>query len=103
MDAFRREFMKRAGIGIAAAAAGGPSAAAHPAGTEAGSFDVRRFGATGDGNTIDTAAVNQAIDAAAAAGGGTVRFPRGTYACYSIHLKSNVHLHLEPGATILAA
>lgn len=90
MDAFRREFLKRAEIGIAA-------------GTEAGSFDVRRFGATGDGNTIDTAAVNQAIDAAAAAGGGTVRFPRGTYACYSIHLKSNVHLHLEPGPTILAA
>ena len=71
MDAFRREFLKRAEIGIAA-------------GTEAGSFDVRRFGATGDGNTIDTATVNQAIDAAAAAGGGTVRFPRGTYACYSI-------------------
>ena len=33
MDAFRREFLKRAGIGIAAAAAGGPSVAAHPAGT----------------------------------------------------------------------
>lgn len=103
MDALRREFLKRAGIGIAAAAAGGPSAAAHPAGTEAGSFDVRHFGATGDGKSIDTAAVNHAIDAAAAAGGGTVRFPRGTYACYSIHLKSNVQLHLEPGATILAA
>lgn len=52
---------------------------------------------------MDTAAVNHAIDAAAAAGGGSVRFPQGTYACYSIHLKSNVQLHLEPGATILAA
>ena len=103
MDAFRREFLKRAGIGIAAAAAGVPSATAHPGETEAGSFDVRRFGATGDGHSIDTAAVNHAIDAAASAGGGTVRFPRGTYACYSIHLKSNVLLHLEPGATILAA
>ena len=100
MDAFRRERLKRAGIGIAAAAARVPSTSAHPPETEAGSFDVRHFGATGDGNSIDTAAVNQAIDAAAAAGGGTMRFPRGTYACYSIHLKSNILLHLEPGATI---
>jgi len=103
MDAFRREFLKRVGMGIASAAAGVPSATAHPAETEAGPFDVRRFGATGDGHSIDTAAVNHTIDAAAAAGGGTVRFPGGTYACYSIHLKSNVLLHLEPGATILAA
>ena len=68
MDAFRREFLKRAGIGIAAAAAGIPSAASRrtngPVGNEAGSFDVRSFGATGDG--IDTAVVNRGIDAAAA-------------------------------------
>ena len=69
MDALRREFLKRAGIGMAAAASGGPPAAAHPPGTEAGSFDVRRLGATGDSQSIDTAAVNHAIDAAAAAGG----------------------------------
>ena len=57
----------------------------------------------GDGVTIDTPAINKAIAAANARGGGTVRFPPGIYACYSIHLKSKVVLYLEPGATILAA
>ena len=69
----------------------------------AGVFDVREFGAKGDGKALDTAPINRAIDAAAAAGGGTVRFPAGTYRCFSVHLKSNVALYLGPGATILAA
>jgi len=69
----------------------------------AGVFDVRTFGAAGDGKTIDTPAVNRAIDAAAAAGGGVVLFPPGQYLCFSIHLRSQVHLHLAQGATILAA
>jgi parallel beta-helix repeat protein len=64
---------------------------------------VLDHGATGDGRTIDTPAINQAIDAASQAGGGTVLFPAGTYACFSIHLKSSVELHLERGAVILAA
>jgi len=66
-------------------------------------FNVRTFGATGDGKTIDTPAVNRAIDAAAAAGGGTVLFPAGAYACYTIRLKSHICLMLEAGATILGA
>jgi parallel beta-helix repeat protein len=66
-------------------------------------FDVKSFGAAADGKTIDTAAVNRAITAAAMAGGGTVRFPPGAYACHSIHLKSHVALHLELGAIVLAA
>lgn len=65
--------------------------------------DVRKFGARGDGRTIDTPAVNKAIDYAAARGGGTVYFPPGTYACFTIRLKSNITLHIENGATILAA
>jgi polygalacturonase len=72
-------------------------------GESRGIYDVKAFGATGDGKTIDTGAINKAVEAAAAAGGATVRFPGGTYATYSIHLKSNVTLYLETGATILAA
>jgi polygalacturonase len=66
-------------------------------------FDVKNFGATGDGKTLDTIAINKAIDAAAAAGGGTVEFPAGNYLSFSIHLKSHVTLHLDAGATIVAA
>ncbi len=68
-----------------------------------GGFDVRAFGAKGDDKALDTPAVNKAIDAAAAAGGGTVHFTAGTYRCFTIHLKSNVALYLDQGATILAA
>jgi polygalacturonase len=64
-------------------------------------LDVRRFGAKGDGTTIDSHAINAAIDAAA--GGGTVVVPAGVYACYSIRLRSNVAIYLQQGATILAA
>jgi polygalacturonase len=73
-------------------------------------FDVRSFGAKGDGVTIDSDAINRAIDAAAAAGpgahggpGGTVYLPAGTYASYSIRLKSNVAIYLAENATILGA
>jgi polygalacturonase len=57
----------------------------------------------GDGKTLDTSAVNKAIETAAKSGGGTVHFPAGAYLCFSIHLKSNVGLYLDHGATILAA
>jgi polygalacturonase len=66
-------------------------------------FDVRTFGATGDGTTIDSDAINRAIDAAVAAGGGTVHIPAGTYASHSIRLKSHVGLYLDQGAVLLAA
>ncbi len=71
--------------------------------TPARVFDVRAAGAAGDGKTLDTAAINQAIDAAAKAGGGTVFFPAGEYLSYSIHLRSHVTLHLDSGAVIVAA
>jgi polygalacturonase len=65
----------------------------------AADYDVRTFGATGDGKTPDTAAINRTIEAASMAGGGTVRFPAGTYLSFSIHLKSHVALWLEAGCT----
>jgi polygalacturonase len=66
-------------------------------------FDVRKFGAKGDGRKLDTPSINATIDAASSAGGGTVFFPAGNYLSVSIHLKSNVALYLDHGATIIAA
>jgi len=66
-------------------------------------YNVKVFGATGDGKTLDTIAINRTIDAAAAAGGGTVYFPAGNYLSVSIHLKSNITLYIDQGATIIAA
>jgi polygalacturonase len=66
-------------------------------------FNVRDYGAVGDGKNLDSPAINQAIDAAAAAGGGTVLVPAGTYLSGSIRLKSNIHLLIDAGATILGA
>ncbi len=68
-----------------------------------GFVDVRHFGAKGDGAMIDSGAINKAIDHVAARGGGTVFFPAGTYASYTIRLKSKVTLWLDNGAMILAA
>ena len=66
-------------------------------------ISVRDHGAVGDGAAKDTAAVQRTIDACAANGGGTVLFSAGTYLCGSLHLKSNVTLHLDNGATILGS
>ena len=69
----------------------------------ANTFNVKDFGATGDGKTLDHTAINRAIEAAVETGGGQVVVPAGTYLCGSIRLKSNVDLHLMAGAKILAA
>ncbi len=66
-------------------------------------FNVRLFGAKGDGKTLDSPAINRAIEAAAKAGGGTVFFPVGTYLSGSIHLQSHITLYLDMGSTILGA
>lgn len=83
MDSFnsaRRELLKLSGIGLAAAAATTVPAAYAATRSSAHAvtlniFDIRTYGAIGDGKTLDTAAINKAIDAAA--GGGTVLFPAG--------------------------
>jgi polygalacturonase len=101
----RRDLVTLAGSTLAAAAI--PAAAAArpfspPADPSANLsfFNVRHFGAAGDGKTLDSPAINRAIEAAA--GGGTVYFPAGIYASYSIRLKSHITLYLDSGAVILA-
>jgi polygalacturonase len=111
MDSFnsaRRELLRFGGMGFAAAAVTAMPAAyaapksSTPAATQ-GIFDIRTYGAVGDGKTVDSPAINKAIEAAAAAGGGTVLFPAGTWLSFSIRLKSHVALFLAQGSTILAA
>ena len=68
-----------------------------------GIFNVRDYGAKGDGKALDSPAINAAIEAAVRDGGGQVLLPAGTYLSGSIRLKSNIDLHLSAGCTILAA
>ncbi len=63
-------------------------------------FDVKAHGAAGDGKTNDTKAIQQAIDACARSGGGTVHLPAGTFVSGTLVLKSNVTLYLSAGATL---
>jgi len=106
MSTRRRDFLKFGGAGAAgsllAVGTARADAASHHA-SAGPNFDVRAFGARGDNQTVDTPAINRAIDAASATGGGLVQFPAGSYQCFSIHLKSNVSLYFAPGATIVAA
>lgn len=64
----------------------------------AGLRNVKEYGAVGDGKTLDTAAIQRAVDA-----GGVVYFPAGTYLSGTIYLKSGGGLELAPGATLLAS
>ena len=64
-------------------------------------FDIRERGAKGDGQTLDTATIQKALDDCAAGGGGTVVFPPGRYVSGTIHLRSKVALWFEAGATLV--
>ena len=66
-------------------------------------YNVKDYGATGKGTTLDSPAINKAIEDAAKHGGGTVLFPSGTYLSGSIRLKSNITLYLSHGAEIVAS
>lgn len=72
-------------------------------GIHAAVFDITAYGAKGDGKTENREAINKAIEAAAAAGGGTVEVPAGTWLTGSLRLRSNVTLRLERGALIEAS
>ncbi len=71
-----------------------------PAGAAASVLD---YGATGDGETLETAALQNAIDACSQAGGGTLYFPPGRYLTGSLSLRSDIVLHLDAGAVLLGS
>jgi polygalacturonase len=98
-----RSFTAVSTSGGAAAAAPAPAPARALAPV---TINVRDHGATGNGSSNDTPAINRAITAANAAGpdGGIVRFPSGTYlSSNTIHMRSNVTLQLDSGATIMGS
>jgi len=67
-----------------------------------GKLDIKQFGVVADGNHDNTEEINEAIEYLHQLGGGTLLFSDGIYAVRTVHLKSNVYLYLEKGATIKA-
>jgi hypothetical protein len=65
--------------------------------------DVTKYGATGNGKSFDTAAIQKAIDACNASGGGTVLFTNGRFLSGRLLLKSNITLRIEPGSVLLGS
>jgi polygalacturonase len=63
-------------------------------------FDVKDFGAKGDGKTDDSAAIQEAINKCADAGGGKVVIRKGVFITGPIHLKSNINLHIAKNTTL---
>ena len=70
--------------------------------SQAETFNVKKYGARGNGKKMDSPAIQKAIDACHKAGGGTVLVPAGTYLSATIVLKDNVTLHLEKDVVITA-
>lgn len=109
-ESTRREFIRHllpaTGVGLALGALPLPGALAQSAPDAppvAGVFNVRNFGAKGDGAVKDTAALQSAIDACARAGGGMVLLPVGRFLSGMITLKDNVTLYLSSGAVLLGS
>ena len=100
MPAISRSLPRRVALALifALLAAGNAGAAADVANRV---FNVRDFGAVADGQTLDTSAINRAIDACATNGGGRVLFPPGRYLSGTVHLQSRVELFLAEGAVLL--
>lgn len=81
----------------------GSTAAVTGSGAPAAIYDVRAFGARGDGNALDTRAIQSAIDRAAQTPGGEVYVPAGTYRTVTIRMRSGVSLYLAEGAVLAAS
>jgi hypothetical protein len=99
----RRTLLRLAGMGGLAAVSGNALRAATAPASSSPLPNVRDHGAAGDGTTLDTNALQTAIDACAAAGGGTVVFPAGRYLSGTLRLRSRVALWLQPGAVLLGS
>lgn len=65
--------------------------------------NITEFGAIGDGVTVNTKAIQSAIDQCATTGGGRVTVPSGTFICGTIYLRNNVELFLETASSVLKA
>jgi polygalacturonase len=101
----RREFLAAAAVAIAARAADAPDEKAvldriRAPQFPARDFDITKYGARSGGKASATDSIRRAIDACAHSGGGRVVVPRGEFLTGAIHLKSNVALHVETGATL---
>lgn len=104
----RRQTISALGITMGAGLLSSPRAAAeegstdrHGAGME--TYDIRKFGAKGDGVTNDTQALQAAIDACTSDGGGIVAIPAGIYLIGTVELKSNVTLRISAGGKLLGS
>ena len=104
----RREWSVLAATPLVAAALARPTTAAElpaagrqPAGARV--YNVRDFGATGDGKTLDTSSVQSAIDACHKDRGGTVLIPVGDFLVGTLELKSNVTLHVAAQGRLLGS
>jgi len=110
----RRELLQRitlpalavAGAALPAVQAQAKPEPPHTTGDKAAgarTYNVRDFGAKGDGQTLDTAAIQAAIDACSKDNGGTVLIPAGDFICGTIELKSDVTLHLSAKGRLLGS
>lgn len=101
----RRQLLELTGIFAAGSAVLTPPASAQQEAAKSAMrlFDVKDHGALGDGRKLDTLAINRAIDACHAGGGGVVYLPPGVFLSGTVVLKSNVTLYLDAGATLLGS